>query len=73
MLVDVGPGESWVGHPLRHRDLQLRTYPDRTTVYDILGFGKPPEYEAFAATPEIAEQLLRVLAADCDAPTTWPI
>src|SRR6202011_6096946 len=26
------------------------TYPDRTAVYDILGFGKPPEEVPFAAT-----------------------
>jgi 4-hydroxy-tetrahydrodipicolinate reductase len=29
------------------------TYPDATAVYDILGFGKPPEYAAFAATPGV--------------------
>lgn len=29
------------------------TYPDRGAVYDILGFGKPPEVEAFAATPGV--------------------
>jgi 4-hydroxy-tetrahydrodipicolinate reductase len=29
------------------------TYPDRTAVYEILGFGKPPEYSAFAATPGV--------------------
>ncbi len=29
------------------------TYPDRSAVYEILGFGKPPEYEAFAAQPGI--------------------
>lgn len=29
------------------------TYPDRTAVYEILGFGKPPEYQAFAAQPGI--------------------
>ncbi|WP_082459765.1 MULTISPECIES: dihydrodipicolinate reductase [unclassified Mycobacterium] len=27
------------------------TYPDRAAVYEILGFGKPPEYQAFAAQP----------------------
>ncbi|HTY32202.1 dihydrodipicolinate reductase [Mycobacterium sp.] len=27
------------------------TYPDRAAVYEILGFGKPPEYRAFAAQP----------------------
>ncbi|WP_082995781.1 dihydrodipicolinate reductase [Mycobacterium alsense] len=27
------------------------TYPDRAAVYEILGFGKPPEYAAFAAQP----------------------
>ena len=27
------------------------TYPDKTAVYDILGFGKPPGYAAFAAQP----------------------
>ena len=27
------------------------TYPDATAVYDILGFGKPPEEVPFAATP----------------------
>ncbi|WP_082279315.1 dihydrodipicolinate reductase [Mycobacterium colombiense] len=27
------------------------TYPDRGAVYEILGFGKPPEYQAFAAQP----------------------
>jgi hypothetical protein len=26
------------------------TYPDRAAVYEILGFGKPPEFTAFAAT-----------------------
>jgi 2,4-diaminopentanoate dehydrogenase len=29
------------------------TYPDKTAVYDILGFGQPPEYAAFAATPGV--------------------
>jgi hypothetical protein len=29
------------------------TYPDKNAVYEILGFGKPPEYTAFAATPGI--------------------
>src|SRR6201999_1160182 len=29
------------------------TYPDKGAVYEILGFGKPPEYTAFAATPGI--------------------
>jgi hypothetical protein len=29
------------------------TYPDRTAVYDILGFGKPPEEVPFAATPGV--------------------
>ena len=29
------------------------TYPDRTAVYEILGFGKPPEFTAFAATPGV--------------------
>jgi hypothetical protein len=29
------------------------TYPDRTAVYDILGFGKPPEELPFAATPGV--------------------
>ena len=27
------------------------TYPDKAAVYDILGFGKPPGYAAFAAQP----------------------
>lgn len=27
------------------------TYPDKAAVYEILGFGKPPEYRAFAAQP----------------------
>lgn len=27
------------------------TYPDRAAVYEILGFGQPPEYQAFAAQP----------------------
>ncbi|WP_322858426.1 dihydrodipicolinate reductase [Mycobacterium europaeum] len=27
------------------------TYPDRAAVYEILGFGQPPEYRAFAAQP----------------------
>jgi hypothetical protein len=27
------------------------TYPDREAVYEILGFGKPPDFEAFAAAP----------------------
>jgi 2,4-diaminopentanoate dehydrogenase len=29
------------------------TYPDREAVYEILGFGKPPEFSAFAATPGV--------------------
>ncbi|GBG37981.1 NAD(P)H-dependent amine dehydrogenase family protein [Mycobacterium montefiorense] len=29
------------------------TYPDRAAVYEILGFGKPPEYPAFAAQPGV--------------------
>ncbi|CQD03981.1 hypothetical protein BN1232_00560 [Mycobacterium lentiflavum] len=29
------------------------TYPDRAAVYEILGFGKPPDYQAFAAQPGI--------------------
>jgi 2,4-diaminopentanoate dehydrogenase len=29
------------------------TYPDRAAVYEILGFGKPPEFSAFAATPGV--------------------
>lgn len=29
------------------------TYPDQSAVYEILGFGKPPEYQAFAAQPGI--------------------
>ncbi len=29
------------------------TYPDRAAVYEILGFGKPPEYQAFASQPGI--------------------
>ena len=28
-------------------------YPDRAAVYEILGFGKPPEYQAFAVQPGI--------------------
>ena len=27
------------------------TYPDKDAVYEILGFGKPPEFSAFAAAP----------------------
>ncbi|BBZ11150.1 NAD(P)H-dependent amine dehydrogenase family protein [Mycobacterium branderi] len=27
------------------------TYPDKAAVYEILGFGKPPEFPAFAAQP----------------------
>jgi 4-hydroxy-tetrahydrodipicolinate reductase len=27
------------------------TYPDKDAVYEILGFGKPPEFAAFAAAP----------------------
>jgi 4-hydroxy-tetrahydrodipicolinate reductase len=27
------------------------TYPDREAVYEILGFGKPPDFEAIAAAP----------------------
>ncbi|BBX64567.1 diacylglycerol kinase [Mycobacterium saskatchewanense] len=27
------------------------TYPDKAAVYEILGFGQPPEYQAFAAQP----------------------
>src|ERR1700694_766777 len=29
------------------------TYPDKAAVYEILGFGKPPEFAAFAATPGV--------------------
>jgi 2,4-diaminopentanoate dehydrogenase len=29
------------------------TYPDKEAVYEILGFGKPPEFSAFAATPGV--------------------
>jgi 4-hydroxy-tetrahydrodipicolinate reductase len=29
------------------------TYPDKAAVYEILGFGKPPEFSAFAATPGV--------------------
>jgi hypothetical protein len=29
------------------------TYPDGSAVYDILGFGKPPEEVPFAATPGV--------------------
>src|SRR6202020_1900186 len=29
------------------------TYPDKDAVYEILGFGKPPEFTAFAATPGV--------------------
>jgi 2,4-diaminopentanoate dehydrogenase len=29
------------------------TYPDKAAVYEILGFGKPPEHTAFAATPGV--------------------
>ncbi|BCO38232.1 dihydrodipicolinate reductase [Mycobacterium heckeshornense] len=29
------------------------TYPDRSAVYEILGFGKPPEATALAATPGV--------------------
>jgi 2,4-diaminopentanoate dehydrogenase len=29
------------------------TYPDGAAVYEILGFGKPPEFSAFAATPGV--------------------
>jgi 2,4-diaminopentanoate dehydrogenase len=29
------------------------TYPDKAAVYEILGFGKPPEFQAFAATPGV--------------------
>ncbi|MCV7410056.1 NAD(P)H-dependent amine dehydrogenase family protein [Mycobacterium florentinum] len=29
------------------------TYPDQVAVYEILGFGKPPEYPAFAAQPGV--------------------
>jgi 2,4-diaminopentanoate dehydrogenase len=29
------------------------TYPDKAAVYEILGFGKPPEVTAFAATPGV--------------------
>src|SRR6202165_768864 len=29
------------------------TYPDKAAVYQILGFGKPPEFAAFAATPGV--------------------
>ena len=29
------------------------TYPDKTAVYEILGFGKPPQFAALAATPGV--------------------
>ncbi len=29
------------------------TYPDKAAVYEILGFGKPPEFSAFAAAPGV--------------------
>src|SRR5277367_1394981 len=29
------------------------TYPDKDAVYELLGFGKPPEAAAFAATPGV--------------------
>jgi hypothetical protein len=29
------------------------TYPDQNAVYEILGFGKPPDFAAFAATPGV--------------------
>ena len=29
------------------------TYPDASAVYDILGFGKPPEELPFTATPGV--------------------
>lgn len=29
------------------------TYPDRAAVYELLGFGKPPEYPALAAQPGV--------------------
>jgi 2,4-diaminopentanoate dehydrogenase len=29
------------------------TYPDKAAVYEILGFGKPPEFTAFAAMPGV--------------------
>ncbi len=29
------------------------TYPDSSAVYEILGYGKPPEFPAFAATPGV--------------------
>ena len=29
------------------------TYPDKAAVYEILGFGKPPEFTPFAATPGV--------------------
>ncbi|MGB8388874.1 dihydrodipicolinate reductase [Mycobacterium sp.] len=29
------------------------TYPDKAAVYEILGFGKPPEFTAFAAAPGV--------------------
>jgi 2,4-diaminopentanoate dehydrogenase len=29
------------------------TYPDKAAVYELLGFGKPPEFAAFAATPGV--------------------
>ena len=29
------------------------TYPDKAAVYEILGFGKPPEFTAFVATPGV--------------------
>lgn len=29
------------------------TYPAESTVYEILGFGKPPEFTAFTTTPGV--------------------
>jgi 2,4-diaminopentanoate dehydrogenase len=50
------------------------TYPDTNAVYDILGFGKPPEFQAFAATPgvftfgwgPVLHQLAAALGAEID-------
>lgn len=50
------------------------TYPDGGAVYDVLGFGKPPEFEALAAVPgvftfgwgPVLHQLARGLGVDLE-------
>ncbi|BBB42690.1 NAD(P)H-dependent amine dehydrogenase family protein [Mycobacteroides abscessus] len=44
-------GVSRTIHSVRVTEMfNYATYPEKGAVYEILGFGKPPEFEAFAAT-----------------------